>query len=270
LEEIRADRELKKKQVKYAGVFILNIAAIVLTLLGYMVSYNSINTEVENKKFDLKEGQSFKVVNPGTIHEISFKIPYKTKLANFERNAGVLLDLYDPEGKRIYSFYKVLWWYQAASDDKGASQPLIAKIILNDKGIYTVKPYVVDDQLTSRNRKVVEPRTDGNLEAGMLTVKSKNSGSLYYFYLIILELVVLVAFLIFSGYLGSPASLLAEFMEKKSIVFKPIPLLYLGMICSFLILIIYWNYLGIGYAGYGGYLHSPNWFFDSNDVIYIG
>ncbi|MEZ4936497.1 MAG: hypothetical protein R2799_02780 [Crocinitomicaceae bacterium] len=268
LEEIKAERRQRKKQIRFAGIFVGNIAFILLTLLLWMFSGNTKHTELNQQKFKMADGVTFEVINPGKVHQITLKVPYKTSLSNFERATGVLLDLYGPDGKRVYSFYKTLWWYRESSEDQGASEPLIAKIILNEKGVYTVKPYMMDDEFTKKVGNVDLKKE--KLSYGELTVKSKRSGSLYFGYLILFELAILVVFLIAGSYWGNPMQMWTTVKEDIRVITQPIPLLYFGMLTAFLILIMYWNYLGIGYAGYGDYLHSPNWFFGSDDVIYIG
>lgn len=268
LEEIKAERTQQKKQVRFAGLFIGNIAFIGITLIAWMLSYTTVDTALNKQRFKLSEGITFEVNNPGKIHQITFKIPYATTLSKFERASGVLLDIYDPNGKRIYSFYKTLWWYREASDDQGASAPLVAKIILNEAGKYKLRSYVMDDEFVKKKGKVDLKKEQ--FEQGEVTVKSKSSGSLYYSYLLIFEGLVLISFLIGSSFLGSPAQLWNLVRQNTNLLFRPIPLLYFGVLAAFLILIMYWNYQGIGYAGYGDYLHSPNWFFSTDDVIYIG
>ncbi|MCB0479054.1 MAG: hypothetical protein KDC84_12875 [Crocinitomicaceae bacterium] len=268
LEEIKSERRQRKKQIKFAAVFVGNIACILLTLILWMMSGNTKNTELSQQKFKMAEGQTFEVVHPGKIHQITLKIPYSTAIKNFERATGVLMDLYGPDGRRVYSFYKTLWWYRESSEDKGASEPLVAKIILNEKGTYKIRAYTMDDEFTKKIGPVDMDKE--RLMIAEATVKSKSSGSLYFSYLLIFEVALLVLFLVASNYVGNPLSLWNLVKEDIGLLTKPIPLLYFGMIAAFLILIMYWNYLGIGYAGYGDYLHSPNWFFGSDDVIYIG
>ena len=161
-----------------------------------------------------------------------------------------------------------MWWYREASDDQGASEPLRAKIILNEPGKYKVKAYVMDDEFVKRYGTVDLKKE--KFEFGELTVKSKSSGSLYYFYLVLFLMIVLIIFLSLSGLVGSPLQMFNLVKEDKGLLIKPIPLLYMAMIASFIVLIFYWNFMGIGYAGYEDYLHSPNWFFSTEDVIYIG
>lgn len=268
IREIREERRQKKKQVKYAGIFIGNLAFLLITLILWATSYMTAGVELNAKKFPLKRGVEFEVNRPGKIHELSLKLPYSTTLTKFERASGVLMDIYGPDGKRIYSFYKTLWWYREASDDQGASAPLEAKIILNESGTYKAYAYVVDDEFIKNSSGVDQKRE--RLLWGEMTVKSKSSGSLYYKYILYFEVGILILFLIMSNYLGSPLQMFNLIKADKSLLMNPLPLLYMGMIASFLILVLYWNYMGIGYAGYGDYLHSPNWFFNTNEVIYIG
>lgn len=270
LAEIRENRMRRYRKSKFSGLFIANLFLLVLTACFILFGYQTKNTVLKETKFILKKGIQFEVKDAGSIHEIQLHLPYKTKMNRVERNSGVLLDLYDPKGKRIYSFYKNLWWYKASSSDKGKSSPLSAKIILKDQGVYKIYAYVVDDELMSNTRKIDDPTKDGKLEVGNIRVESKTSGGLYYPYLIFLEILVLVAFLILSNYVGSFRDSIRKFRENWKIVLTAYPLLYMALISSLLLLFFYWNSLGIGYAGYEDYLHSPNWFFENDEVIYIG
>lgn len=270
MEEIKEERRQKKKQEKFSGIFIANAICLIIVAIAWMGSYNTTGKPLDKEKFELKTGVTFEVNRPGKIHELQLQIPYKSKLTKFERNIGVLIDLYGTDGKRLYSFYKNLWYYNEASDDYGKDDVMTAKIVLNEAGKYMVKAYVLDDELKQKSKLVQDHYEKGDMSFGILTVRSKSSGLLYYSFLMGFLTIALVAFLILHQQLGSVAKSWAEFKANPKVIFKPFPLMYMGMIAAFLILIIYWNYQGIGYAGYGDYLHSPNWFFPNQDVIYLG
>jgi len=225
-------------------------------LFGFMLYWTSVTTFIQKSDVRIYDTKLKSIIlpNDNTIYKFNIDQQFRDMTPLYSE---LEIELLDENYNHVFSFYKDLW-KEKYSNDEGrmviySDTKLVFELDIKSAGIYYLRA------------------NSHNNNKGKLIVKVYEKKANMYFYTFFIFFSILSVLLIFSAKsIGNPLQMFLSLTKLKNIKNNKKFILVLIIVIFVFVSCIFISLTHYGYPYSGDKIRLPTYFFNTNDVIYLG